>query len=143
MSTDTTVRVQREHVEAKPLPTGVEPTRSSEVDIEVPYTDYESAKSHPYTVDYFKLGDTWSMSEGGFPEEISLIESFIEEKINNGDLANSVSAINDYLKTMEKINNLTKEERSVVKIEVMAAYCKFLMAKENIKKNIRRYGKPN
>lgn len=115
------------------------PSRSSVVTIEVPYTDYEREHNHPYSVDYFNLGDTWNDNAGGFPKEIARIEGYIAQKINSGELANSVGAIKDFMKDMEKFNNLTKEERPVVKIEILSNYIEFLMKNEQVKSNLRRY----
>jgi hypothetical protein len=107
--------------------------------VEVPYMDYEQTHSHPYSVDYFKLGDTWEDPAGGFPKEINLIETYIKGKIDSGEIANSVTAIRDLIKHMEKFNNLNKEERSVVKIEVLSNYVEFMMKNDKVKSNLRRY----
>lgn len=121
------------------LPEGKEPSRASETHEEVPYLDYENANSYPYLVDYFELGDTWNDPQGGFPQEIQKIKEYVGEKIESGELANSVSAVKTLLKGMEKVNNLTKEERAVVKVEVLANYVDFLLKNEDVKRNLRRY----
>jgi hypothetical protein len=107
--------------------------------IEVPYTDYEIEKGKPLLVDYYQLGDTWN-EPGGFYKEIESIKQFIQYKIDNGEIANSQNAVKDLLKGMEKTNNLTKEERPVVKLGVLSAYVEFLLKQENIKLNLRKYG---
>lgn len=137
-----TVFREKTEVETKPevSPEGKEPTRGTEVKEEVPYLDYEKEHNHPHSVDYFQLGDTWEDPVGGFPEEISVIEEYLEKKIKEGEIANSVSAIREKLKSIEKMTNLKKEERPLVKIETMAAYIKFLMETDKIKYNLRRYG---
>jgi len=121
-------------------PEGKEPTRGSEAQEEVPYLDYEREHNHPHSVDYFNLGDTWEDPEGGFPKEISVIEEYLQDRINKGELANSVNSVKEELKRLEKINNISKEERAVVKIGTLTAYVKFLMETDKIKFNIRRYG---
>lgn len=108
-------------------------------DIEVPYLDYEKQNAKPYSVDYFKLGDTWMENVGGFPDEVASIEGYISKKINEGEIANSVNAVKNLLKGMEKMNNLTHEERPVVKIEILANYVEFLSKNEQVKSNLRRY----
>lgn len=108
-------------------------------DIAVPYSDYESQNSKPYTADYFKLGDTWSDRAGGFPEEIGKIEQYIGGKIDRGEIANSVTAVTNLIKGMEKFNNLSKEERAVVKIEVLSNYAEFMMKNEETRNKLRRY----
>ena len=121
------------------LPDAKETTRGDEATEEVPYLDYEREHNHPYSVDYFKLGDTWQDPMGGFPEEVSVIEEYIEKKIKGGDLVNSISAIKQELKRIEEMNNINKEERAVVKIGTMAAYIRFLMETDKIKFNLKRY----
>jgi hypothetical protein len=107
--------------------------------VEVPYMDYHQTHGKPYLVDHFKLGDRWEDPEGGFPKEIQTISSYIDKKIESGEVANSVTAIKDLLKGMEKFNNLTKEERSVVKIEVLAHYVEFLQKNDQTRSNLRKY----
>jgi len=108
--------------------------------IEVPYTDYIKAHNHPHAVDYFKLGDHWDTPDGGYGQEVSIIEEYLQSKVEHGEIANTVSAIKNELKTMEKINNLKLEERTPIKIGTIAAYVRFLMDTDNIKYNMRKYG---
>ena len=113
---------------------------SSVVDsVEVPYTDYETAHQKPYTVEHFKLDDLWDDPEGGFNEEISTIEKYFKHKIDTGDMANSVSAVKNELKELEKINNLKNEERITLKLGVLAAYVKFLMETDGIMTKVRKH----
>lgn len=92
-----------------------QPTNASQpgANVEVPYTSYSSEKNHPFTVDYFGLGDTWNSYEGGFPKEISLLEDYLSEQISSGEIANSIGAVKERLKQMEKVNNIGKEERTI------------------------------
>lgn len=135
----------REKVEETPevLPEGKTPDRSGDEGekIEVPYLDYETQNHHPYSVDYFGLGDTWDDPNGGFPEEIAVIEEYVEKKIQSGEMANSRQAVNDFLKGVERITKVNKEERPIVKVETISAYIKFLMETDKIKWNMSRYGR--
>jgi hypothetical protein len=108
--------------------------------VEVPYLDYENQHGNPYTVEYFGLGDTWAEREGGFPEEISVIEEYVGKKIRDGEIPNTKEAVKEKLKQLEKINNLKGETRAVMRIETLAAYIKFLAETDKIKINLRRYG---
>ena len=123
-----------------PLPTGIEATSGGEVDVQVPYLDYEDSAGHPYIVEYFNLGDSWSDPIGGFPKELGIIEDYIQEKVDSREIANSVGAIKDLLKGLEKMTNVSKEERSLIKVETIAAYVEFLMKTDTIKHNLRKYG---
>jgi len=134
--------VFRTKSESKPeiMPKGKEPTRGTETTIEVPYTDYAKESGHPYMVDYFQLGDTWNEPQGGFSKEIGLIEEYVNKKIQSGEIANSQNAVKELIKKMEKLTRVNKEERSLVRIETIAAHIKFLMATDKIKFNLGRYG---
>lgn len=100
--------------------------------VDVPYTDYEASKGHPYTVDLYNLGDNYEV----FNEEIKVIESFMQGKIKSGEIANTKKAVEREIKLIEKLNNIKDEEREVVRIGVLAEYIKFL----NSTKNIKKYG---
>jgi len=107
----------------------------------VPYKDYESENGRPFVAEYYKLGDTWNDPNGGFSKEISLIQEFFNDRIEKGELPNNVEAIKEALKKMEKITNIDKNERPIVKIEVVSEYVKFLRNCDKIKFNLARYGK--
>lgn len=115
------------------------PDSTSITTVETPYLDYQSDHSRPYLVDHFNLGDHWNDYDGGFPKEIGIMENYIEGKIKVGEIANTQNAVKEYIKGIEKLNNLTKEERAVVKIETITAYIEFLMKTEKTKHNLRRY----
>lgn len=140
---DTAFRTKAE-VETEPevSPEVKEPTRSGDESPreEVPYLDYETQHNHPFSVDYFELGDRWDDPNGGFPKEVSVIEEYIEKKIRSGDIANTVKAVREELRGLEKINGIKKEERLVIKVDTIAAYCEFLMKTDETKYNVRRYG---
>lgn len=143
--TDTTFRtaVEPTKSESEVLPGGKTPNTIQSITEEVPYMDYKREHNHPFTVDYFKLGDKWNDPNGGFPKEIALIEEYAQGKIDSGEIANSVNAVKDILKGIEKMTNVKKEERQIVKIETIAAYIKFLKETDDIKFNISHYGRSN
>lgn len=112
----------------------------STTSVEVPYLDYSREHGHPHSVDYFKLGDTWKDPVGGFHKEVSAVEDYFNELIENGDIPNSITAVKDRLKSMLKVTNMDKEERNVIKMEVLASYVNFLRQSSDIKRNVKRYG---
>jgi len=109
-------------------------------DIEVPFMDYEAEHAKPFSVDYFNLGDTWQDPNGGFETEVTMIERYLQDKIKSGEIANSLTAVKEALKGVEKITNMKKEERPVVKISVIANYMRFLMDNDKIYSGIKHYG---
>ncbi len=108
--------------------------------VEVPYLDYHKTNGKPYLADLFELGDRWNDSMGGFAEEINTIEEYLGTQISNREVENSTKAVQKRLKEIEKVTNMDKEDRKVVKLEVLAQYVKFLMKTQDIKRNITRYG---
>ena len=124
----------------KPLKSSKETHSEVSNDIEVPYTDYESQNGKPYTVDHYELSEYWNDLEGGFGEEVSTIENYMKSQIERGEIANSQKAIKLELKKIEKLTNMTKEERTTVKLGNIAAYAKFLMEANKIKNNVKKYG---
>jgi len=124
--------------ESEVLPGGKETTRGAEAEVEVPYLDYENEHNHPHSVDYFKLGDTWEDPDGGFYKEVGVIEDYIQSRIKSGEINNNVGAVKAELEKLEKLNNLDSEERTVVKIGVLAAYLQFLMKTDKVKSKYER-----
>ena len=107
--------------------------------VEVPYTDYEKTNGKPFTAQHFKLGETWDDPNGGFAKELSLIEEFVSDQISKGDLPNNIDAVKDAFKKMEKTIGIDKNERPLMKIELMSAYVEFLMKCDKVKFDRNRY----
>lgn len=135
---DVTRPVAKESV-SKELPNAPKTVTSQSIDtgVEVPYTDYVAEHNHPLTVDYFELGDRW---EDGYSDEVGTIETYLKNRVDKGDLANSPKAVKAELKELEKINNLKNEERTVIKVGILAAYAKFLLETEGIRYKVKKYG---
>jgi hypothetical protein len=117
------------------------PQTASPTTVEVPFNDYLRENSHPFSVDYFQLGDTWQDPDGGFYKEVSTIEGYLKGEIDSGELANSTAAVKEKMKQIEKLINLNKEERTTIKIATIAAYMKFLDETKQVKNNVRKYGR--
>ena len=118
-----------------PVPVGkVEPQSNVDDHVEVPYLDAPN-----FLEDYFGLGTKWKDQDAVFDEDLHKIDVYVSSLIQDGEIANSQKAVKDILKKMEKLNNLTKEERSVVKLEVLGNYAEFLMKNNTLKSNLRRY----
>lgn len=123
------------------LPESKDASMANTSHVDVPYLDYHTEHGKPYTTDYFELGDHWQDMQGGFPREIEQIESYLEEKIKSGEIANDVKSVKKFFKQVEKLTNLQDEVRAVVKIETIADYIKFLKSTDERRTNLRRlYG---
>ena len=137
---DTLFRTKQEPVEEK-LPEGKTPvTTPIESSVEVPYSTYEDQQGHPFTVDYFHLGEYWDDPQGGYVEEVDTIERYLENQINQGVIDDSQPAIRAKIKEMLKINNLKEEDRTVVKMGVLASYARFMSEKDSLRGSLRKYG---
>lgn len=133
---DTVFRTKQseEKVETKPL---VDTKQAKPiVNVEPPYLDYTKVHSHPFLVDHLQLGDRW---EETFGSEVGLVENYLQRQIENGELSNSLTAVKNEIKRLEKINNISKEERPVMKAGILSAYVKFLMEADKVRYNVRKY----
>lgn len=123
--------------EAAPaLPEAKEQLSQATVEAEIPYESYQETTGKPFIADCYGLGDFWEVHS----KEIDTINSYVNRKIQTGDIASSQTAVKDLLKSLEKFNNLGKEERAVVKLGVLASYVKFLESSEEVKHNSVKYG---
>lgn len=137
---DTTFRtVQQEAKVEEPMKGSTSHSVASS-NVEVPYLDYEREHGKPYIVDHFALGENWVDRDGGYIEEVRAIENYLQNQVEDREVDNSLKGIKNRLKEIEKVTNMDKEDRMVVKLEVLAEYVKFLSKTRDIKKNITRYG---
>lgn len=137
-SSSTVFRTKQEEPQA-PTTEAKVPNSGTITTEEVPYLDYAVEHHHPFTVDYFKLGEMWNDPMGGFTKEVGTIENYLREQIETGQIENSVPAIKQIFKNMEKMTNIKAEERTVMKISLLAAHVEFLMKADRLKSNLRRY----
>ena len=119
----------------------VKVTTDGRTGIEPPYLDYEGLTGHPFLVEYFQLGDGWKDKMGGFEKEIGILEDYVKSKIQGGKTANSLSAVKEMIKRIEKVCLADKTERATMKTEKMAAYVEFLKKTDDISYNNFRYSK--
>jgi hypothetical protein len=111
-----------------------------EIKEEVPFTDYQKQHLHPFLVDHFDLGDSWQDKYGGFKDEINTIEGYFRERIEQGQMDNSLEAVKTKFKDIYKLCKIDKTERTTMQIEKLAAYIKFLKETDDIKLNHYKYG---
>jgi hypothetical protein len=102
----------------------------------VPYTLYESEHKKPFIADHYELGNSYTE----FSDEISEIEGFFKDRADRGIISNDTKTVKDLISKYEKMANIGKEERKVVKIAKLAAYVKFLQQTKEIEKMVEKYG---
>ena len=118
----------------KKVDTPQEPKTQS-IDVDVPFTAYEATNHHPFSADYFELGDHWMEYE-----EVPQIEDYLKELVDKGTIANTQEAIKEKMRQIEKMVNIDKTERQVVRIAKIAAYVKFLKEASAIERSNSKYG---
>lgn len=112
------------------------PTEANIPKVEVPYTSYEQENHHPYIVDHYELGN----SSSEFETEIKNIDGYFKDQAEHGKIDNKLSTIKGLIAKYEKMANIGKEERTVMKIAKLSAFVKFLRESEHINSEVGRYG---
>lgn len=110
----------------------------SNVEVEPPFTSYETDKGHPFLVDHYELGSLWN--DAGYEPEIASINTYIEHLINTGEINNTLESVKGKLKSIEKMLNIPKDARTANRVGQVAAYVEFLIKADNIKKDSAKYG---
>jgi hypothetical protein len=131
--------VQQQEQEAVPQAPRAHVLTPVDTGVEVPFTDYQRAHQKPYTVEYFGLSNLWDDPQGGFIDEVGAIEKYFQHKIDTGQMSNDIESVKQEIRQLEKINNLSKENRVSIKLGVLSSYVKFLLETEGIRYNARRY----
>lgn len=112
------------------------PTEANIPKVEVPYTSYEQENHHPYIVDHYELGN----SSSEFESEIKNIDGYFRDQADHGKIDNKVSTVGSLIAKYEKMANIGKEERTVMKIAKLSAFIDFLRSTDNINKQVSKYG---
>lgn len=132
---DTVFRQQVAPEAEQPLPEGKDaPSQPIVNDVPVPYLDASN-----FLEEYFNIGTEWKDHDASFYKELEGIDSYLKTKIESKELPNDQVAIRNELKKMERLNNLNKEQRSVIRLEVLANYVEFMKKNDNLKSNLKRY----
>jgi hypothetical protein len=129
---DTSQSAQQSKIE----PSGDNKETHDKDTVEVPYLDYERENGQSLIADYFELGQ----SGEEFESELGTINSYLEDKVKSGKMDNNVDSVKTLIKQIEKMSNVSKTERTVVRVAKLAAYINFLRSTEDIDKMVDRYG---
>jgi len=106
--------------------------------VEPPYSEYESKNDKPYSVDYFELGRYWDHGEL-YNKEIGSIETYMSHLVKTGEINNSIKAVKNKMKKIEKMINIDPEDRKASRVGRVAAYMEFLIKADNIKRDSAKY----
>ena len=142
---DTVVRIKHEDIAPAETPkfTGQDiasDKKEVEESIEPPFTEYSTVNHRPYTADYFGVGEFWESKIGGFKPEMDEIEGFVADQVSQGKMDNSLAAVKEFYRKIEKMSGVDKTERTVIRIAKMAAYIKFMKETEHINFSNTKYG---
>ena len=107
-------------------------------EVEPPYSEYQDKKGKPYSVDYFDLGRYWNEGEL-YTKEINTIETYMQHLVETGEVNNTLDAVKDKFKKIEKMINLDKNDRRSTKVAMIAAHFEFLLKADDIKRNSAKY----
>jgi len=108
--------------------------------IQPPYSEYESKNGKPYSVDYFDLGSYWDHADL-YTKEIGTIETYMKHLVDSGEVNNTLEAVTDKYKRIEKMINLDKNDRKAKRVAMVAAHFEFLIKADDIKRNTAKYGR--
>lgn len=134
---DTTFRTPIKQVESEPeiMPKRADSKPSVETES---FLGYETENS-PYLSKYYDVENVWSDPSAGFKEDFDFINNYFKDKINKGEMTDSIEAVKDKMKWIEKLANIDKNERIVMKIEKTKAFIRFLKETDQIKVNGAKY----
>lgn len=107
-------------------------------DVEPPYLDYSKQKGHSYILDHFNLGEEVYDSRV-FETEVETLEGYLEHQINKGELNNTIEAVKNEIKRIEKLSNAKQDANEIMRLDLVSEYAKFILASENIKLQHAKY----
>jgi len=105
--------------------------------IEPPFTDYEKVHNHPFSVDYFDLGNMWNKDEA-YTSEVNTIEGYLKHCVDKGS-ANTKESAKATIKKLEKIIGVRDWDRTVVRVGRLSAYIKFLNESDQVLGKVQKY----
>jgi len=109
-------------------------------EVEPPYSEYESKKGKPFSVDYFELGDYWNEGEL-YNAEVKTIETYIDHLIKTGEVNNTIDAVKAKIKSVEKMIHSDPNDRKANRVALVAAHFEFLSKADEIKRNSAKFGR--
>lgn len=120
---DAPFRTQVTETPEQNLPTGKKQSSSSFADADTPYTNYEEKNAQPFIVDHYELGEYWNKDKA-YTLEVTDIDSFIRQKIEKKELANSTEAIKEYFKDLELTVGIKSYDPTSTKLAKLLEYIK-------------------
>lgn len=104
------------------------------------FIGYQEDYGVPYVAQYFDIAEMYKGEPDSFTE-VDTINDYIKQLISNGELDNTLKAVDAKIKAIEELAGVKPEERTVMKLVRLAEYCKFMNNIDNAKRNIKIYGR--
>jgi len=92
--------------------------------VEAPFTEYRNVNKLPLTADYIDAKLTWD--EADMVEDVTMIEDYLSELVNTGELENTVKSAKEKLKSLEKMAGIDKLEGKAQKLIKLAEFVSYL-----------------
>ena len=124
---------------SEPKATKMDGITQTPTEVEPPYSEYKTKNGKPYAVDYFELGRYWDHGEL-YNKEIGSIETYMSHLVETGEINNTLKAVKDKMKKIEKMININSEDRKASRVGRVAAYMEFLIKADGIKRDSAKYG---
>jgi len=117
-----------------------DPAVRAETSVEPPYSEYETKKGKPFSVDYFDLGNYWNEGEL-YNAEVKTIETYIDHLVKTGEVNNTIEAVKAKMKSVEKMIHSDPTDRKANRVALVAAHFEFLSKADEIKRNSAKFGR--
>lgn len=134
------VAVPTETKESSPVLNDPKPSIRAETTVEPPYSEYESKKGQPFSVDYFELGNYWNEGEL-YNAEVKTIETYMDHLVKTGEINNTIEAVKAKMKSIEKMIHSDPTDRKANRVALVAAHFEFLSKADEIKRNSAKFGR--
>lgn len=119
-----------QYASAKPAGDG---STTEMAEVEPPFTEYRNVNKLPLTADYIDAKLTWD--EADMVEDVMMVEDYLAELVNTGELENTVKSAREKLKSLEKMAGIDKLESKAQKLVKLATFVDYLRNLDRRTKN--------
>lgn len=125
MSDGATFRTAAAPVAAADSPTAaIDPSHVSDTHEASLFATYEADQKRPFMADYFEVPQVWD-KEPGMSRDIKEIEGYIRQQVSDKKIDNSIKAVKEFVKELERKAGLSRYESTPQRIVKLLAYLDF------------------
>lgn len=88
------------------------------------FATYELDQKRPFMADYFEVGNVWDKEET-LGRDLKEIEGYIRTQVEAEKVDNSIKAVKEYVKELERKAGLSRYESTSQRIQKILAYIDF------------------